>query len=166
MQEASPSGRPEDVLPVLVLGTDWLGWVERHSCRPFSLTSGQSALTSAWAAITDDGGGGCRRPLMREEQPLLACVRGLKLAAEFCSMNSACMANQAMGAPLPAALDAARGWAAEVSCRYSTTRLLELEGQLPPGAMLNSSFAFWANWRRSVQAASSPHQLSSQVSTV
>lgn len=145
-KECTPSGDPSLALPVVVLGTQWCGWLEKASCRAYSLTAGESALASAWSGVSLCDGG----PLCDESQPLLACVRGLKQAEEYYLAGSA-------------ASGRTTAWVQVVGCQYLANRLLQLEGQLPADCLLNQHHGFWHQWRSMVGQAESPAALASHL---
>ena len=62
-----------------------------------------------------------------------------------------------------AAAGTARGWVQAEGLKAVCRKLLELEGQLPVGAVCNPQCQFWASWRVAVESAATPQQMASQV---
>jgi hypothetical protein len=163
---AAAGGSKEEAIPVLVLGTNSLGWVPQRSCQPFTQSSSTAAATAAWAAIaratssSSSSSGPTSGALAEAGYPLLACIRGLKQAGLWLALGGG-QGQQTVGAAAAAAI--ARGWVQAEGLKAVAKVLLELEGQLPTGAVCNGQCQFWSSWRGAVMNASTPQHMASQV---
>ncbi|KAK9845836.1 hypothetical protein WJX81_003853 [Elliptochloris bilobata] len=146
LQEACASGRPEQALPVLVIGTQMLGWVEAAACRRYSASAGEAATV----AMQPDA---AQRPSEPSRDGALSaqCARALKVAAQYNRCGDT-------------HLTLARSMGAAAGARAVSARLADLEARLPAdGATKCASFRFWEAWRRSVARADSAAELAPLV---
>lgn len=158
MQDIGAHSRTSDALPILVVGTTWLGWVPRSSCKPFNPAVGDAAMLAAWLLMdrsqqqqrhhTSHPAGF----MTSAEQPLLACIRGLKMAAEVHSSVGGGGVQYVT-----------RPWVQAAAISHTASRLLELEGQLCLASLSSASHYVWGSWRKVVAGCDNPQQLSAQV---
>ncbi|KAK9812968.1 hypothetical protein WJX72_006606 [[Myrmecia] bisecta] len=149
LAEASTTGRPDDAYPVLIIGTQSLGWVEAGSCRPYSQSAGEAAMVAVMPAFNRGRQAGSAP--MQDDPTNTACSRALKLASQYNRAGDGHHCNMA------------RSMAHTAGLRYVIGRLLELEGRLPEDALCCTSFQFWQSWRRSVERAESAAEITPQI---
>ncbi|CAL8466428.1 g5964 [Coccomyxa elongata] len=150
LADASAKCRPEEAYPVVVMGTQMMGWVETGSCRRYSQSAGDSALASL---PPPDGQRGAQpQALPGSDQHLnFLCAKALKVASQY---SASADPQQAV----------ARGLAQAAGATLVAERLLELEARLPgEGSVCTSSFGMWQSWRKAVQRADSANELVPQV---
>lgn len=138
-------------IPVLVFGSNFLGWVPRVLCEPFDRESANVAYSSLLQKPSQDSLS--QNPL---SQSSVSCTehtilsrRLLKFALQYY--------------PVANADNLGRQMVQQISLQYIGDRLLDLESDLPTDVLGNSSFATWAEWRKRVSRVESPLSLASEV---